>query len=495
MAKKILFWLDSHLLYFGIAKFLQEKTNFDSYSIVDINNSAKPFFENQSLVEFKKSWFYRDHLNNLSEPVDISYLKKFEKKYLIDLWTIAFGDRLFVDYNDYHKFSNNEILKIFEIEIKLFDQILDEIKPDYVIMKITDNQQNHLFHEICKSRGIQILTVNSTRLGYRFYISSDYDVLDNKGDFSNFELKSDIQTIEKLKEKIGNYSKMHSKYVTTLRGSTIKFLSSSIKYVILVCNNDYRKYFANFGRFRIRVIKNELSMLMKKKFRTRFLNNHSSYDIPPEDFVYFPLHLEPERTVLISAPYYSNQLEVIRNLSKSLPIGMKLCVKEHPTMKINSWHSISYYKSIISLPNVVFLHHIVSNEKIFSNCSMVATISGSSGLEVLTYEKPVLVFTDTIYSILDCVTTITNLNNLSNDIKKTLEKQVSLLELNRFIEFLELNSFEFNLAGLQENMYQKFYNNGFLIDVKINELDMISYFKENSSEFHFLTAQFLKKLF
>ena len=45
MTKKILFWLDAHLVYFGIAKFLQEKLNFDSYAIVDINNSAKPFFQ------------------------------------------------------------------------------------------------------------------------------------------------------------------------------------------------------------------------------------------------------------------------------------------------------------------------------------------------------------------------------------------------------------------------------------------------------------------
>jgi len=319
-------------------------------------------------------------------------------------------------------------------------------------------------------------------------------MLDNKDEFLNFESNINPLTFEELQNKIGNYSKMHNKYLNKRRVSTFKLISSGLKFLLSVSNNEYRKYFANFGRFRFKVIKNELSLLLKKPFRSQFLKNNTKHHIPNDAFIYFPLHLEPERTILISAPYFTNQLELIRSLSKSLPVGMKLCVKEHPAMKINGWHSISYYKKILTLPNVVFLHPTVSNEQLFSNCSLVATISGSAGLEVLTYAKPSIVFTDTVFSKLSCVTKITDLNYLPNAIRDTLQKQVDLSELNRFVQFLESNSFEFNFSELISNMSQKFYHDGYLMDVKIFDSDMISFLEENSDAFNLLANEFLKKI-
>ena len=39
----------------------------------------------------------------------------------------------------------------------------------------------------------------------------------------------------------------------------------------------------------------------------------------------------------IDAPFFTNQLELVRNTAKSLPIGYKLYVKEHPIQKTKSW--------------------------------------------------------------------------------------------------------------------------------------------------------------
>ena len=61
-------------------------------------------------------------------------------------------------------------------------------------------------------------------------------------------------------------------------------------------------------------------------------------------FIFFPLHLEQEMSLLIQAPFYTNQLEIIKNLVKSLPIGYELYVKEHPLMYVRSWRKISIYK-------------------------------------------------------------------------------------------------------------------------------------------------------
>ena len=81
-------------------------------------------------------------------------------------------------------------------------------------------------------------------------------------------------------------------------------------------------------------------------------------------FVYFPLHIEQEQVLLISAPFYTNQIEIIRHVTKSLPVGYKLFVKEHPVMSTRGWRSISEYKEIMQIPNVVLIHPSLKSENL-----------------------------------------------------------------------------------------------------------------------------------
>ena len=54
-----------------------------------------------------------------------------------------------------------------------------------------------------------------------------------------------------------------------------------------------------------------------------------SKELPNDtSFVYFPLGVDMERNLLISAPFYTNQVEIIRHIAKALPI-----VKRGPKQK------------------------------------------------------------------------------------------------------------------------------------------------------------------
>ena len=77
MTDKILFWIDLSLLQFGIAKSLQEKLDGDLYVIYDLNHHLKKSFEKQNIIDFKKEWYFWDHVKNIQKP-DIEYLKKIE---------------------------------------------------------------------------------------------------------------------------------------------------------------------------------------------------------------------------------------------------------------------------------------------------------------------------------------------------------------------------------------------------------------------------------
>ena len=71
-------------------------------------------------------------------------------------------------------------------------------------------------------------------------------------------------------------------------------------------------------------------------------------------------------------------------------------------MKYRKWRPLSFYKTLLSLPNVRFLHPSFDSLTAIKNSSLVITIAGSSGLEAAFYEKPSIIFADVSYSNLSC---------------------------------------------------------------------------------------------
>ena len=83
MSDKICFWLDAEPTSFCIAYYLKKIYDADFFAVIDITDRPKHFFKNQKLVEFKKIWFYHDHIKT-TENADLKYLENFQKKYGID---------------------------------------------------------------------------------------------------------------------------------------------------------------------------------------------------------------------------------------------------------------------------------------------------------------------------------------------------------------------------------------------------------------------------
>lgn len=195
MKDKIILWQDGDLTTFAAVKYLQEIHPCEISAIIDITDRTKNFFQEQKLVKFNKTWYYHDHV--LPQPMfDLEYLTNFEKHYGVNLWTLALNERLFYRFNRYYKFTRNEILSILEQECKLFESILNEAKPEFLIMKTTDLHHNQLFYEMCKMRGIKIMMLEQSRFGYKCLLTQERDKIDYVDDFA--ELKPSKKTFEEL---------------------------------------------------------------------------------------------------------------------------------------------------------------------------------------------------------------------------------------------------------------------------------------------------------
>ena len=102
---KILFWLYGFFLHFSLAYYLQLRLDADFFGIIDINTTPKKFFQNQTLVNFHKIWFFHDHIKKTQQKPDLDYLANFEEKYNINLWKLAINERFFYMHNRFYKFK------------------------------------------------------------------------------------------------------------------------------------------------------------------------------------------------------------------------------------------------------------------------------------------------------------------------------------------------------------------------------------------------------
>ena len=457
MKDKILFLTDLWFFNFGMAKFLQEKYDADFFVIYDLDDKARKFFKNQNIVKYEKIWFYLDCLKNLPKKPDINYLREFEKKYKLNLWTIAYYDRQFNQYNSFYKFSDNEILAILENECKFFEEILDQVKPNFVSLYFTISHYQELFRLMCLARGIKILMFSGSKIGKTMMISEKGLIMDNM-DNSLINTQTQYKSLEN--NTFEEYIKQFTMY-DVLRDYIHKQFEENfwrrykpfLKFIFSKRDNSYNLRYTYYGRTRINILKNRLSNFFKKKYRNKFINSNFISKLSlNETFAYFPLHYEPERNLLIDAPFHCNQIEIIKNISRSLPVNFMLYVKEHPTQKVIGWRKISYYKQLQDLPNVRLIHPSVKPDAILEKCKLVITISGTAGLEAIFYKRPVIVFTDTFYSNIPSVYRIKKINDLPSVIKKALHNSSNNAsidnELSVFMNNVSNNIFVFDVTNI-----------------------------------------------
>ena len=492
MNDKVLFWIDSGLAHFFIAKILKEEYDCDLFAIYDLNE-AKKYFQNQKLVDFEKIWFYRDFLqkNNLKKP-DLKYLSEFEKKYEINLWNVVYSDINFNEHNIFYKFQKNEILSILEQECKFFELVLDEINPDYLIIRMTDYSQNQIIQMMCKKRGVRVLTINHSRFGYRTIISQDTDFLDD--DLIEEVKSNNKRSFEELLDVIRDYSNQQIDFRKKYQNSYIKKIFAILKFLRISFKEEYKLFFGNFGKTIFNVTKNEVNIFFKKKYRQAFLNKNALKNFKKESFVYFPLHLQPERSTLILASFCTDQIEMVKRIAKSIPIDYKLYVKEHPNMKFRNWRKISDYKKIKEIPNVELIHPTIKNEEMIKKCDLVTTITGTGGLEAAFYRKPSIVFANMIYSLLPSVFRVKNIQDLAITINHALKTEVKLSDLNNYSGIIENNSFHFDEISLNNKILDKFHPAGFVISDNIPMKKLTIFLNEQKFIFELLSNEHIKKI-
>lgn len=373
------------------------------------------------------------HLDAENEEVDEKYLIAKEKEYgHPNLWQEFINDRFTsIDWprQFYPVFkptlNHHQIKQQFQLRIKKIEEMLDKAKPDFVFFIDAGAMGVNLLYYLARKRGIPTPVLTFTRF-------SDLTGFTNNlfGIFNNVEklfekIRSGQHISPKRKEAIELINNFRNKpkkseYITSDVWNKSK--QDPIRKLVLFSKNFIRKCIDLFDKSFPRVY--DYSPLDFIRHNLIFWFNsqvHTKFDQPDysEDYAFLALNSEPEITLLMQAPSFSDQAWVVRKVAESLPVNLKLYVKDHPTM--TGYRNPKFYEEIRKFPNIKLIDTKTDSIELIKNSKLVFTISGSAGFEALLFKKPSIIFGSVGYRLISLVRKCKTPEDLPYIVKDALE--------------------------------------------------------------------------
>lgn len=404
-----------------------------------------PDFESNT-SEIIKSW---ELLNTASTtPTNMDALKRWESELPGEtLWDAIVSDRRIVYGNkfdfrlDYEtRFTHERALAYLSQSLQAFDEAFSRFQPDLVVGFVCSTLSEYVAYLVARSKGIPYLNLRPSRVDNFMGIGptpnepSEYVA----EQFANYMSGDRDEWWEKAVSYLQSSRGTGTKYegVITASRKTAASSSESVRFFglaklanitgIIRAEISSRRSIPIGDRGMPGMVlpalyKRVFNPLLARKIHRQLDKRYvSPNDLKDQPFAFFPLHMEPEVTLLRYSRSYLNQIEVVRNVAYNLPVGMKLVVKEHPVAL--GKRKPGYYKKLLQIMNVEIADPAYSANDFIERCSLITNIAGSVGFEAAIAKKPALTFGHTPYEILpeSMIKRVENINIIHSEILELL---------------------------------------------------------------------------
>ncbi|MBI2998205.1 MAG: hypothetical protein HYY46_07075 [Deltaproteobacteria bacterium] len=386
--------------------YLSDSAHFEEF------RSAFPEIESGKYLLLKEWEIIRD---SFRRAPDIEKISAYEKELAEDsLWSALVADRRI--YNgpratlrqDYRlRYSHERTLSILQTGLERMEELFDRLKPDLVVSFICVTLGEYLAYLFARSRGVAFVNLRPTRI--ENYIYGGESVLEP----SEFLMNAYRETLksgpdkfwgEKARTYLDKIRQTHARYEGVVRPSArppVSAVKKRLSFRRLVCRlpailkREGRRYWST-GQFQedgpgllesvwfAKVRRPLQAWYMDRSLGSLYVREK---DLSGLSYAFFPLHAEPEVTLNVYSRPYLNQVEAVRLFSHSLPVKMKLLIKEHP------WavgrRPLSYYRKLLQIPNVLLAYPGIESRPLLQHAELVTVISSSVAFEAVMLKKPV----------------------------------------------------------------------------------------------------------
>lgn len=355
----------------------------------------------------------------MNSPKDYLKGNKYSLKEMCDylgvdsIWPIIASSRNLVKnykgkyYYDFKKNVSDEVMIDYVMAVyKYINKIFDEFNPDIIIAPTFADIAHIMFNLFAEKRGVKMIIVTDSKIsGVNIFIDS---YKSDRGEFFNRidalnRGESDTENRQRAKNYIKEFREKFKKPSDLILFEQEKSrkisLIKKIKYELSPYKRIWLWYTKKKPRYNyikslgITMDYRPPRILLRdhychKKYK-KFMDKFDYYPFDKiEKFVYFPLQFQPEDTIDVLAPFFSNQIETARQIAMSLPDDYTLIVKEHPAMV--GLRTPSYIKKVARTPNVKLVDYRISSEEILKRADLIISPNSTTSVEAAFYHKPAI---------------------------------------------------------------------------------------------------------
>ena len=329
----------------------------------------------------------------------------------------------------YKIFAYNERLQLYYLQLKYWLSILEKLNIRIVIFESVPHEvSSYIIYILARWKGLRTITFNVTAFRHLVVPLDNYEddfpavvlykELLAKGNYGHVSLS--LATEETLKKtRLPDYDNalpfstimlfdtFNKRDVTNRTcAQTVFEFYRDIRRILGSIRQPPRQNYVKRKRKTFQAsrllprYKHELYKfrfkLKKRKMAFYYKSMAQTLDLKAK-YVYVPLHYQPELTTSPLGGSFVCQDLMVELLSKAIPEGWLLYVKEHFSQFVERsqgecCRSLEYYDNIASLPNVKLASLSQSTFALIDNALAVANVGGTAGFEAVVRGTPVITF-------------------------------------------------------------------------------------------------------
>lgn len=393
--------------------------------------------------------------DNLNKEFSSSELEKLQLWLGISFKYIASFDRRFYDRN---KMKDNrdedELFNFLACLTIFFKEFFEANKINVFINSLEDDIISVMGYFVAKKLRIKIIGFVSSRFpktGVMF--SNDFSkIIEFDPNFNDVEYEEilrmyDMNTI--ISRETLNHNKNDLSMISLLKKyNGINYIFKSKK------NRNYIISKYNYEKFIIEPpgLGVETKRYIKKFFRRYLVNYIIEKPNYNEKYFLFPLHYMEDAQITFKEPLI-DQIKLIRDISRSLPLHSYLYVKPHPHYLGTDISFFDLYK-LSKFKNIKIINPTIPSIELMTHSRGVITVNSTTGFEALIMGIPLITLGHDFYSDKQVCLVIRDINNLSKSIVDILNNH--LFEKNDLENFVK--KIYKNTIWIEDNYYkdQKF---------------------------------------
>ena len=394
--------------------------------------------------------------------------------------------------------NEKERYDVFLQMLSYWTTVLKTEKPNFVFFPISPHASyDYIVYQLCKILGINTILTNRTGLPNRILIQRGYD--DNptslpvihKEDAKIYEnakyerLSDDLnEHLEKIRFGSGFDTlpaNMQSR-LTSMKQSNFEKISRKEKITSIVryevgnflnrmnsrkISNIPDIYFANpnkaINESTTSVFRETITRFHGYSFKNRLRTFYQKICITHEEitgnYIYFPLHYQPERSSLPDAGVFADQVKLAINIAKLLPPDWRLVVKEHPMQwsyfkKGEQGRTLNNYEILNSYKNITFVDIETNSRELIKFSKGLITLTGSAGWEAINLGIPCLIFGSAWYEGAPGSIRVKSYNEIQNALENLVNsklKKANFSEIDLFVSEIDKRSHFGVVDTIREN--------------------------------------------